>query len=98
VFRPLATGYDGQAVAVGDMGFRQKDAPSENIKWCEYSPWIECFTIETNLSWVAELFHSKKLFHRVKTHLKTHLWYPAALMNCLLQIIEHKHLLVEFVI
>jgi hypothetical protein len=98
VFRPLATSYDGVAVALGDLGFRQKDAPTENIKCCERGTWNERFTIETNLSWVTELFHSKKLYHRVKTHLEAHLWYLAALMNCLLRLTEHKRSLADFVL
>jgi hypothetical protein len=98
VFRPLATGYDGEVVALGDMGFRQKDAPTQNIKCCERNTWNERFTIETNFSWLTELFHSKKLYHRVKTHLEAHLWYMAALMNCLLRLTEHKRSLIDFVI
>jgi len=98
VFRPLATGYDGEVVALGDMGFRQKDTPTQNIKCCERGTWNQRFTIETNFSWLTELFHSKKLYHRVKTHLEAHLWYMAALMNCLLRLTEHKRSLIDFVI
>jgi hypothetical protein len=34
VFRPLATGYDGETIALADMGLREKDAPTQNIKCC----------------------------------------------------------------
>jgi hypothetical protein len=98
VFRPLATEYDGTTVALADLGLRQKDAPPSNIKCCERNTWNERFTIETNLSWVTELFHAKKLYHRVKEHLEAHLWYLAALINCLLRLTEHKRSLAEFVI
>ncbi|HEU5099534.1 MAG TPA: transposase [Roseiflexaceae bacterium] len=97
-FRRLASGYDGEMVALSDRGFRQKDAPTQNIKCCEGETWNECFTIESNLSWVTELFHSKKLYHRVKTHLQAHLAYLAALMNCLLRLTEHKRSLADFVL
>src|SRR5437868_5376995 len=63
-FRPLASGYDGETIALADQGLREKDAPQGNIKLCERGTWNERFTIETNLSWVTELFHSKKLYHR----------------------------------
>jgi hypothetical protein len=39
-----------------------------------------------------------KLYHRVKRHLEAHLWYLAALINCLLRLTEHKRSLAEFVI
>jgi hypothetical protein len=47
---------------------------------------------------VTELFHAKKLYHRVKEHLEARLWYLAALINCLLRLTEHKRSLAEFVI
>jgi hypothetical protein len=97
-FRPLATGYDGETIALSDLGFREKDAPQLNLKYCERGKWNERFTIETNLSWVTELFHAKKLYHRVMPHLEAHLWYLAALINCLLRMTEHKRSLAEFVI
>jgi hypothetical protein len=98
VFRPLATPYDGETIALADMGLREKDAPQQNIKCCQRGTWNERFTIETNLSWVTELFHAKKVYHRVKSHLEARLWYLAALINCLLRITEHKRSLAEFVI
>jgi hypothetical protein len=98
VFRPLASGYDGETIALADLGLRESGAPTENIKCCERGSWNERFTIETNLSWVTELFHAKKMYHRVKSHLEARLWYLAALINCLLRLTEHKRSLAEFVI
>jgi hypothetical protein len=74
VFRPLATGYDGETIARSDLGFREKDVSAQNIKYCERGTWNQRFTIETNLSWVTELFDAKKLYHRVKSHLEARLW------------------------
>src|SRR6266496_173963 len=48
VFRPLATGYDGETIALADQGFREKDAPTQNIQCCARGTWNERFTIETN--------------------------------------------------
>jgi hypothetical protein len=98
VFRPLATGYDGETIALADLGLRAKDAPPSNIHCCERGTWNERFSIETNLSWVTELFDAKKLYHRVKSHLEARLWYLAALINCLLRLTEHKRSLAAFVI
>jgi len=46
IFRPLATGYDGETIALADQGLREKDAPPSNIKLCERGTWNERFTIE----------------------------------------------------
>jgi hypothetical protein len=97
-FRPLAIGYDGETIALSDLGFREKDAPQHNLKYCERGTWNERFTIETNLSWVTELFHAKKLYHRVTKHLEAHLAYLAALINCLLRLTDQPRSLAEFVI
>jgi hypothetical protein len=98
VFRPLALGYDSETIALANQGLRQKDAPPSNIKLCERGTWNERPTIETDLSWVTELFHAKKMYHRVKDHLEARLWYLAALINCLLRLTEHKRSLAEFVV
>jgi hypothetical protein len=97
-FRPLAQGYDGETITLADLGFREKDAPASNIHCCERGTWNERFTIETNLSWVTELFDAKKLYHRSKTHLEARLWYLAALINCLLRLTEKQRSLAAFVI
>lgn len=97
-FRPLATGYDGKTIALSDQGFRETDAPTQNIKCCQRGSWNERFTIETNLSWVSELFHAKKLYHRVESHLEARLWYLAALINCLLRLTDEERSLAAFVI
>ena len=98
VFRPLASGYDGETIALADLGLREKDAPTQNIKCCERGSWNERFTIETNLSWVTELFHSKKLYHREEHHLEAHLGYPAALLNVLFIITGGAFSFTEFVL
>jgi hypothetical protein len=58
----------------------------------------ERFGVETNLSWATELFHAKKLYHRVEQHLVARLGYMAALLNCLLRITEGKRSLLQFVL
>jgi hypothetical protein len=98
VFRPLATGYEGETITLADLGLRAKDAPTQNVKCCARGTWNERLTIETNLSWVTELFDAKKLYHRVSSHLEAHLWYLAALINCLLRLTEQKRSLAQFVL
>jgi hypothetical protein len=98
VFRPLATSYAGETIARSDLGVREKDAPAQNLKYCARGTWNERITIETDLSWVTELFDAKKMYHRVKSHLEARLWYLAALINCLLRLTERKRSLAQFVI
>lgn len=98
VFRELALQYDGQTITLTDQGLRERGAPVRNIKHCERGKWNERFTIETNYSWLTELFDAKKLHHRTTKHLTAHLRYLAALFNCLLQITDGKRSLADFVI
>ncbi len=98
VFRDIATDYDGQTIALSDNGFRETGSPQQNVKYCDRGTWNERFTIETNLSWVTELFHAKKMYHRVTEHLVARLGYMAALLNCLLDITEGERSLVQFAI
>lgn len=98
VFRPLATGHDGMTITLCDNGFREKEAPQQNLKYCERGTWNDRFTIETNLSWVTELFHAKKLYHRVTAHLTARLRSLAALINCLLKLTNGERSLAQFVI
>lgn len=65
VFRNIATRYDGQTITLCDLGLRETEASPKNLKFCAQGTWNERFTIETDLSWVTELFHAKKLYHRV---------------------------------
>ena len=96
VFREVATQYDGQTIALCDNGFREQGAPQQNLKYCARGTWNERFTIETNLSWVTEIFNSKKMYHRVIEHLTARLSYMAALLNCLLDITADERSLAQF--
>ena len=95
-FRGLATMYDGQTIALCDNGFREADAPQKNLKYCARGTWNERFTIETNLSWVTEVFNAKKMYHRATEHLTARLDYMAALLNCLLEITGGVRSLAQF--
>lgn len=98
VFRELALLYDDQTITLTDQGLRERGAQARNIKYCKRGQWNERYTIETNYSWLTELFAAKKLYHRVTKHLTAHLRYLAALFNCLLRITDGKRSLVDFVI
>jgi hypothetical protein len=98
VFRDFALLYNGRTITLTEQGLRERQAPPSNLKHCKRGQWNERFTIETNYSWLTELFDSKKLYHRVTKHLTAHLRYLAALMNCLLRITDGQRSLADFVI
>jgi hypothetical protein len=98
VFRATALRYDGQTVALCDFGLRAKGEPQRNLKFCPRGSWNERFTVETDFSWLTELLHAKKMYHRAEAHLVARFQYLAALLNCLLRITEGKRSLLQFVI
>jgi hypothetical protein len=97
-FRELATQYDGETITLSDLGFRKKDTPQKNFKYCEKGTWNERYLIESDFSVVEGVFHSKKLYHREEHHLEARLGYMAALLNVLLIITGGIFSFTEFVI
>jgi Transposase DDE domain len=97
-FRDMPLAYNGETVTLCDLGFREKDAPHENMLFCEKGTWSERYAVETDFSWVCELFHCKKMYHRKRSYIDARLGYMTALMNCLLDITDTKRSLVQFVI
>ncbi len=98
LFRETATQYDGQTIALSDLGFRKQDAPQQNLKYCEKGTWNERYQIESNFSFVEGVCHSKKLHHREEQHLEARLGYIAALLNVLLTITRGVFSFIEFVL
>jgi hypothetical protein len=98
VFRATAFRYDGQTIALCDFGLRARGEPQRNLKFCPRGSWNERFSIETDFSWLTELLHAKKMYHRVEAHLVARFQYLAALFNCLLCITEGKRSLLQFAI
>jgi hypothetical protein len=98
VFRGLGTQYDGQTITLCDLGLREADVPQQNLKYCRRGKWNERYCIETNFSWLTELLHAKKLYHRVERHLVQRFAYLAALMNCLLRLTPNNRSLTCFAI
>lgn len=97
-FRDMPLAYNGETVTLCDLGFREKDAPHENMLFCEKGTWSERYAVETDFSWVCELFHCKKMYHRKRSYIDARLGYMTALMNCLLDITDTKRSLAQFVI
>ena len=98
VFRETAFRYEDQTITLCDLGLRAAEEPQRNLKFCRRGEWNERFTVETDFSWLTEVLHAKKMYHRVSAHLVARFRYMAALLNCLLHITDGKRSLLQFVI
>ena len=97
-FRDVALAYNGETIALCDLGLREKDAPHENMLFCEKGTWNVRFSVETDFSWVCTLFNCKKIYHRKRQYIDVRLGYMTALINCLLDITDKERSLAQFVI
>ena len=97
-FRDMALAYNGETITLCDFGFREKDAPHENMLFCPKGSWSERFGIETDFSWVCLRFNCKKMYHRKANYIDARLGYMSALINCLLDLTSVPRSLAEFVI
>lgn len=97
-FREVGLAYDGEAIVLCDHGLRMRDEDDHNLKICARGTWNERFMVETDFSWLSELLHAKKIYHRTEQHITRRLAYLAALMNCLLAMTTKERSLVDFVI
>ena len=97
-FRDMPLAYNGETITLCDFGFREADAPHENMLFCQKGTWNERYAVETDFSWVCGLFNSKKIYHRKRPYIDARLGYMTALMNCLLDMTDTKRSLAQFVI
>ena len=59
-FREVGLAYNEQARVLCDNGFRMRGEDDHNLKICPRGTWNERFMVETDYSWLSELFHAKK--------------------------------------
>ncbi len=62
-FRDMPLAYKTATITVCDFGFREQDAPHENMQFCAKGTWSERFCIETDFSWVCQRFNCKKIYN-----------------------------------
>lgn len=96
--RDMPLAYNGETITLCDFGFREADAPHENMLFCQKGTWNERYAVETDFSWVCGLFNSKKIYHRKRPYIDARLGYMTALMNCLLDMTDTKRSLAQFVL
>lgn len=98
LFRATATQFEGQTITLSDLGFRKKDTPQQNLKYCEKGTWNERYQIESAFSFLDGTCHSKKVYHREAKHLEGRLGYLGALLNVLLIITQGVFSFTDFVL
>ena len=90
-FLPLLEPFEKQTIVLADLGFYDKDGLPDNLKLCPKGTWNERMVVETALSMVTVICSLKKLYHRVRSYLKTHLAFVAAMFNVLLELFHTLH-------
>lgn len=99
-FRDVVDWQEDQTIGLADQGFRLRAGEDDGvpIKICQRGTWNERFLIETTLSLLARVFHTKRLAHRTQRGIDMRLGFLAACFNCLLQITHGKLSFLDFVI
>jgi hypothetical protein len=84
-FHPLIIQFDGQMLVLTDTGFHAKTGDPANMKVCPRGTWNTRMLVETVLSMLTTVFHSKKVGHRVWAYFRARLAWTMAAFNILAQ-------------
>ena len=82
-FHPLIVQFDGQMIVLADTGFHAKTGDPANMKVCPRGTWNTRMLVETVLSMLTTVFHSKKVGHRVWAYFRARLACTMAAFNIL---------------
>ena len=92
-FQPLIAQFDGQMIVLTDTGFHAKTGDPGNMQVCPRGPWNTRMLVETVLSMLTTVFHSKKMGHRVWAYFRARVAWTMAVFNLLarwgMEIDEH---------
>jgi len=93
-FQPLIARGDGQMMVLTDRGFHAKTGDPVNMKVCPRGTWNTRMLVETVLSRLTTVFHSKKVGHRVWAYCRARVAWTMAALNLLarwgMEIDEHE--------
>lgn len=84
-FQPLIAKWDEQMLILGDQGFHAKQGDPPNLKICSKGRWNVRMVVETVLSMLTTICHSKKIGHRVWAYLNARLAFLLSIFNLLVQ-------------
>ena len=92
-FQSLIAQFDGQMIVLTDTGFHAKTGDPGNMKVCPRGTWNTRMLVETVLSMLTTVFHSKKMGHRVWAYFRARVAWTMAVFNLLarwgMEIDEH---------
>jgi hypothetical protein len=84
-FHPLIAQFDGQMIVLTDTGFHAKTGDPANRKVCPRGTWNTRMLVETVLSMLTTVCHSKKVGHRVWAYFRARVAWIMAAFNLLVR-------------
>lgn len=84
-FHPLIRQFVDRMIVLADTGFHAKTGDPENLKICPRGTWNSRMLVETILSMLTNVFHSKQMHHRVWAYFRARLAWTMATFNLLAQ-------------
>jgi hypothetical protein len=92
-FQPLIAQLDGQMIVLTDTAFHAKTGDPGNMQVCPRGTWNTRMLVETVLSRLTTIFHSKKMGHRVWAYFRARVAWTMAVFHLLarwgMEIDEH---------
>jgi hypothetical protein len=84
-FQPLVAQFEEQMVVFADLGFHAKEGDPANLKLCRRGRWNQRMLVETVLSMLTQVWHLKKVAHRVWDYFRARLAFTLAAFNLVVQ-------------
>jgi hypothetical protein len=84
-FHPLIERFQEQMVVLSDFGFHARAGDPPNLKVCRPHTWNVRMLVETVLSMLTTVCHSKRMRHQVWAYFQARLAFLMALFNILVQ-------------
>jgi hypothetical protein len=84
-FQPLVARFAEKMIVLTDSGFHAHAGDPPNMKVCHRGEWNDRMTVETVLSMLTVVCHTKHMCHRVWAAFRAHLGWLLALFNLLVQ-------------
>ena len=82
-FQPLSAQFDNLRSVLTDTGCHAKTGDPANMKVCQRGTWNTRMLVETVLSMLITVFHSKKVRHRVWAYFRARVAWTMAAFNLL---------------
>jgi hypothetical protein len=84
-FQPLISQFTGRMIVLVDSGFHAQAGDPTNMKVCHRGEWNDRMGVETVLSMLTVICHTKRMQHRLWAAFHAHLGWLMAVFNLLVQ-------------